>query len=215
MDSHGSDGPPRAVLIAALLIAVTGVVAVLVVAAVRQGPSAPDPVAISSVPAPQADSGECDALIGALPDELGDYHRASVVEPAPAGTAAWQTDDAGAEPLILRCGLTRPAEFVVGAPLQVVDAVQWFRVGEAGAGNDRVGEAGAGNGSVGEAGAGREGAGEGPGQEAGRSTWFAVDRPVYVALTLPTGSGPTPIQLLSATIADTLPDRPIDPGPVG
>ncbi len=205
MDSHSSDGPPRAVLIAALLIAVTGVVAVLVVAAVRQSPSAPDPVVISSVPAPQADSGECDALIGALPDELGDYHRASVVEPAPAGTAAWQADDAGAEPLILRCGLTRPAEFVVGAPLQVVDAVQWFRVGAAGAGND----------SVGEAGAGREGAGEGPSQEAGRSTWFAVDRPVYVALTLPTGSGPTPIQLLSATIAETLPDRPIDPGPVG
>src|ERR1700682_34950 len=35
----------------------------------------------------------------------------------------------------------------------------------------------------------------------GRSTWFAVDRPVYVALTLPKGSGPTPIQTISEVIA--------------
>ena len=34
---------------------------------------------------------------------------------------------------------------------------------------------------------------------AARSTWFAVDRPVYVALTLPAGSGPTPIQTAVAT----------------
>jgi hypothetical protein len=46
-----------------------------------------------------------------------------------------------------------------------------------------------------------------------RSTWFAVDRAVYVALTLPSGSGPTPIQTLSDTIAAKLPATPIDPGP--
>jgi hypothetical protein len=66
-------------------------------------------------------------------------------------------------------------------------------VGEAGAGKDTVGEAGAG--------------------EDTRSTWFAVDRAVYVALTLPSGSGPTPIQTLSDTIAATLPATPMHPGP--
>ena len=182
-------------LIAALVVAVGAVAAVLAVAALQQRRPASDPVAISTVPAPAADSADCAALIGALPDELGDYRRAAVVEPAPAGTAAWQSD-AGAEALILRCGLDRPTEFVVGAPLQVVDAVQWFRVGEARVGEARVGETG------------------GVGDEAGRSTWFAVDRPVYVALTLPAGSGPTPIQRLSAVISATLRQQAIDPAPL-
>lgn len=209
MDSQTGDGPPKAVLIVALVVAVAAVVAVLAVAAVQQRQPALEPIAISTVPAPRAESPECAALLGALPDQLGDYRRAPVLEPAPAGTAAWQSD-AGGEALILRCGLDRPAEFVVGAPLQQVDAVQWFRVGEAGAGGPRVGEAGAGGPGVGEAGAGAEAAGE---AGAGRSTWFAVDRPVYVALTLPAGSGPTPIQRLSAAITETLPEQPIDPAP--
>ncbi|MCV7169737.1 DUF3515 domain-containing protein, partial [Mycobacterium manitobense] len=113
--------------------------------------------------------------------------------------AAWRAEP-GAEPVVLRCGLDRPAEFVVGAPLQMVDAVAWFRVGEARAGEAGVGEADAGGGQSG---------------DGTRSTWYAVDRPVYVALTLPAGSGPTPIQLMSATITETLPARPADPAPVG
>ena len=204
MNSQTGDGPPKAVLISALVVAVGAVVAVLAVAAVRQRQPAPEPIAISTVPAPRAESPECGALIGALPDQLGDYQRAPVVEPTPPGTAAWQSD-AGGEALILRCGLDRPAEFVVGAPLQMVDAVQWFRVGETAAGAPGAGETGAAGPATGETAAG-EGA-------AGRSTWFAVDRPVYVALTLPAGSGPTPIQRLSAAIAETLPEQPIDPAP--
>ena len=47
-----------------------------------------------------------------------------------------------------------------------------------------------------------------------RSTWVCVDRPVYVALTLPTGSGPTPIQTMSDLIARTMPAVPVKPGPV-
>jgi hypothetical protein len=48
----------------------------------------------------------------------------------------------------------------------------------------------------------------------GRSTWFAVDRAVYIALTLPPGTGPTPIQTLSTTIAETMHERAVDPAPV-
>ncbi|MBX7430695.1 DUF3515 domain-containing protein [Mycobacterium sp. Y57] len=201
MNSQDGDGPPRGVLIAALVVAVGAVVAILVVAALRQRAPEAAPVAIAAVPAPEADGPDCRALIAALPDHLGDFHRAPLAEPAPAGTAAWRTDDGG-EPTILRCGLERPAEFVVGAPIQVVDAVQWFRVGEAGVGTSTAGEAGVGDGRVGEAGVGDV-----------RSTWFAVDRPVYVALTLPPGSGPSPIQGLSAAIARSLPATPVDPAP--
>jgi hypothetical protein len=127
-------------------------------------------------------------LIDALPERLGDYQRATPAEPAPSGAAAWRASPDG-EAIILRCGLDRPAEFVLGSPLQVVDEVSWFRVGEAGAGDDTE-------------------------ADAGRSTWFAVDRPVYVALTLPEGSGPTPIQEISQLIAKSLSARAITPAPV-
>lgn len=188
MNSQPVDGPPRRVLIAALVVAVGAVVAVLVVVAAQQRSPEQAPVAVAGGPAPRANSPECGTLLAQLPEQLGDYHRAPLLEPAPAGAAAWQAEGGG-EALILRCGLDRPAEFVMGTPIQMVDAVQWFRVGEAGVGPEPAGD--------------------------GRSTWFAVDRPVYVALTLPAGSGPTPIQSLSTTIAEVLPAVPPDPGPVG
>ena len=175
--NSSSDGPPRSLLIAAIAVAVAAIVAVLVVAVVRQLPEQLQPIPLPAVPAPQADGPECRALMKALPDRLGDYRLAPAAEPAPQGAAAWQAAP-DAEPVILRCGLERPAEFVVGAPLQVVDAVQWFEV-----------------------------------TDQDRSTWFAVDRPVYIALTLPAESGPTPIQEVSEVIAQTMSARPLDPAP--
>lgn len=174
-DEH--DGPPRSLIIAAVGVAVAAVIVLLTFAATRQAAPPDKPVAIAAAPAPQADSPQCRALVEALPEQLGDYRRAQAVEPVPAGAAAWQADPA-ADPVILRCGLDRPADFVVGTPLQVVDEVQWFEV-----------------------------------KAYGTSTWFAVDRGTYVALTLPPESGPTPIQLISKTIARTMPAQPLDPGP--
>ncbi len=46
------------------------------------------------------------------------------------------------------------------------------------------------------------------------STWFAVDRPVYVALTVPNGSGPTPLQDASTAISNSLAQTPLDPAPL-
>jgi len=173
-----SDGPPRAVLIAALAVAVVAVGVVLGLAATRRPPA--QPVAIASVPAPRADSPDCHRLLDALPAALGDFQRATAVDPVPAGAAAWRAGTDG-DAVILRCGLDRPAEFVVGTPIQMVNEVQWFRLDDS---------------------------------DTERSTWVSVDRPVYVALTLPTGTGPTPIQALSDLIARTMPVVPIQPGPV-
>lgn len=177
MQPESGDSPPRAVLIAATLVAVGALVGVLVFAVLRQPGSQPVPIA--TVPTPQATSAECDALTDALPDSLGDAPRAPVREPAPPATAAWRAGDGG-EPIILRCGLDRPGEFVVGAALQVVDGVQWFRIAEPGG---------------------------------ARSTWYAVDRAVYVGLTLPPDAGPTPIQQISAVIAESLSPTKIEPAP--
>jgi hypothetical protein len=173
-----SDGPSRVVLIIGLLLGIAAVGTVLAVAAAHQRPTNA-PVAIASAPAPEADSAGCHALLEAVPDRLGDYQRAPVIQPTPAGTAAWREPDGG-DPVIVRCGLDRPAEFVVGSAIQVVNAVQWFRI------DDPVSDV---------------------------STWVAVDRAVYVALTLPKRSGPAPIQRLSDAIADVLPAEPIRPGP--
>ena len=171
------DGPPRSLIIAAVGVAVAAVIVVLTFAATRQAAPPDRPVAIAAAPAPDAESPQCRALMDALPEQLGDYRRAEAVDPVPAGAAAWRADPE-ADPVILRCGLERPTDFVVGTPLQVVDAVQWFEA-----------------------------------SAHGSSTWFAVDRGVYVALTLPTGSGPTPIQLISKVLDRTIAALPLDPGP--
>ena len=171
------DGPTRALIITAIAIAVTALGVILAIAATRRPPTAP--VAIAAVPAPGAQSRQCQALLNTLPGSLGGLARADTAEPTPAGTAAWRGDG---DPVILRCGLGRPAEFVVGAPIQVVNDVQWFRIDDA---------------------------------AIGRSTWVSVDRPVYVALTLPAGYGPAPIQDMSGLIARTMDATPIRPGPPG
>ena len=177
-DAPVTDGPPRALLIAAVLVPVVAIGVVLAMAASLSTP--PAPVAIAALPAAQASTPECQGLLAALPDRLGDYQRAATADPTPAGAAAWRGDgEPGTEPVIMRCGLDRPAEFVIGAQIQMVDQVSWFRLAD---------------------------------PDTGRSTWVCVDRPVYVALTLPDGSGPTTIQTLSEAIERTLPATPIRPG---
>jgi Protein of unknown function (DUF3515) len=178
-----SEGPPRAVLIVALVLAV-GTLGVVLAIAVTRHPSLP-PVAIAAVPAPQAQGSACRTLLAALPQRLGDYQRAPTAQPAPAGTAAWRAGG-DSEPVVLRCGLDRPSDFVVGSPIQLVDRVQWFKEADP----------------------------QSAGKDA-RSTWYTVDRPVYVALTLPSGSGPTAIQQLSDLIDHTMAAVPISPSAAG
>src|ERR1700727_3466666 len=169
-----SDGPPRAALIAALVLAIGAVVVVLAIAPTHHHTA---PVVVAAVPAPRAHDAACQKLVDALPPRLGDYSRAALVHPAPVGSAAWQPAGEG-DSVVLRCGLDRPADFVVGSPIQQVDRVQWFEVSQ-----DQ------------------------------RSTWYAVDRPVYLALTLPPGSGPPPIPQLSELVDRTMPARPVAPWP--
>jgi hypothetical protein len=174
------EGPPRAAIIAAVVLTVVVIVGVLIFVAMRQAEPPVAQVAIAAAPAPLADSQQCHTLVSALPDSMGDFRRATPIAPAPAGTAAW-TGASGTDPVILRCGVERPADFVVGTPLQVVDEVSWF-----------------------------EARGD------GATTWYAVDHGAagnYVALTLPQGSGPTPIQTVSELIAKLMPARPLEPAP--
>ncbi|WP_256979172.1 MULTISPECIES: DUF3515 domain-containing protein [unclassified Rhodococcus (in: high G+C Gram-positive bacteria)] len=172
-----------AVIATAIALPVALVVGVLVAAiAVNRSP-VQDPVALGPVDSPDAASAQCTSLLDALPENLGDYTRAELADPAPAGVRAWVSAEENAEPVVLRCGLPRPIGFDVAAPLQVINGVQWFEVSGADDGIDA-------------------------------STWFVVDRGVYVALTIPGDSGPTPLQDASSAVSDALPQQPLDPAPL-
>jgi hypothetical protein len=116
-----------ALIATAVALPVALIVAVLVIAVIaRQHPSR-EPLALGSVPQPQANGQACTTLLPALPSALGSYTRADLAQPAPPATVGWQQPDGG-DPVVLRCGLERPAEFIKSAALQVINGVDWFEV---------------------------------------------------------------------------------------
>ncbi|MFD6395476.1 DUF3515 domain-containing protein [Nocardia sp. NPDC060249] len=124
LESHHSP----ALIATAVALPVVLIVAVLVAAFIAlRAPVEREPLALGPVPAPAADGPACQTLLPALPADLGDYTKATLVEPAPPATRAWQLPDGG-DPITLRCGLDRPLEFNRASPLTVIDGVKWFQV---------------------------------------------------------------------------------------
>jgi Protein of unknown function (DUF3515) len=159
-----------AVALAALLIAGVIVIPKLIEpsdsARPSPSPSTPPfgPVALVPVEAPDAGSAACASLIDALPAELTSgatvLRRRPIAEPAPPATVAW-----GENPVVLRCGLTRPPELTPTAELRLISGVNWLPVQ-----GDRA------------------------------TTWYLVDRAVYVALTVPDGTGTGVLQGISEVV---------------
>lgn len=179
---ESATGLHPALIATAIALPVALVVGIIVAAVMANRTPVREPVALGAVPSPLAESTECATLLGALPETFDSFTRAELADPAPVGAAAWQSEDV-TDPIVLRCGLERPAEFDQAAALDVVDGVQWFRV-------------------------------SGADQGLAASTWFVVDRGVYAAATIPDGTGPTPIQALSAAVSGALPQTPLDPAPI-
>lgn len=100
----------------------------------EQGPSPQQeaarrgPITLPAVPAPQAGSAECAAVLGALPPQLlvgpDPLPRRPVADPAPPGALAW--GDAGHDPVVVRCGLEAPAELQPTSQLTDVSGVEWL-----------------------------------------------------------------------------------------
>lgn len=195
-DANGSAKPHRphpALIATAVALPVALIVGIVVAAVIVSTASEPQadagPVAVSgSVPAPDGDSPACAGLLSALPESMGDYSRAELAEPAPEGAAAWRLD---ADTQNERAGDV-PVILRCG-----VNRPPEFRQGKPMQQVDDVQWFHVTDREVGEA----------------LSTWYAVDRPVYIALTLPGTSGSGPIQELSKTIAQTMPAQDIDPAP--
>lgn len=120
-------GAPRWPLGIALALAVALVVGVLIAAAMVRG-QAPGPLRLATLPAPSAGSVDCVRLLAALPEkldggEMGALERRQLAAPAPAGTAGW-----GEPPVVLRCGLDRPAELTATSRLLDVSGVQFLEI---------------------------------------------------------------------------------------
>ncbi|MFE3024368.1 DUF3515 domain-containing protein [Nocardia tengchongensis] len=116
-----------ALIATAVALPVALVVGLIVMGVLANRHHSRDPLALGAVPAPAAAGPECTALLPALPDKIGDYTTAELVQPAPPATHAWQLPDGG-DPIVVRCGLDRPLEFTKSSPLQVVNGVNWFEL---------------------------------------------------------------------------------------
>jgi hypothetical protein len=177
------NSPPRAVVAVSVALAVLLVAGVIVVSLVfgsredsAQPPPRTGPVALVPIPAPAAASSDCDTAVRGLPATLpsgsATLAKAPLAEPAPQAAVAWT--DQRSDPVVLRCGLDRPAELKQDTQLRVVDGVKWLPI-----------------------------------DGADSTTWFVVDRPVYIALTVPATAGTGPLQDIATAIAKTLPQVPL------
>src|SRR5699024_5531147 len=107
--AEDASGRSPALIATAVALPLMVLVGVIVFAVLATRSPALEPVVLGAAEAPEAESEQCTELIAAVPDELADLTRAEIVEPVPAGTAAWQDpDDPEADAVILRCGLDRP-----------------------------------------------------------------------------------------------------------
>ncbi len=128
---------PRVLVGLALALPVLLVAGVLVASVVLERAPVPDAATVRlTVPAvgtPAAASADCSRLFSGLPGGIptggGLRPRRVLADPAPAGTVAWGGED-GSAPIVLRCGLPRPAELTPTASLLDVDGVDWIAVAD-------------------------------------------------------------------------------------
>lgn len=116
----------RTTMYISLGLAVLLVLGVLVGARVYFQRVALQPVAMTELPAPEADSPECAALVDDLPDTLAGLKRAELAQPAPDGAAAWQASST--ERITLRCGVDAPAQYTPYAATEDLGGARWLRV---------------------------------------------------------------------------------------
>ncbi|MCE7007822.1 DUF3515 domain-containing protein [Kibdelosporangium philippinense] len=145
--------------------------------AVPPAPLRTGPVALVPVPAPNAGSADCTTLVQKVPATLQSgsttLTKAALAEPAPPASVAWT--DQRSDPIVLRCGLDKPAELKPDTQnLRAIDGVAWLPIDSETA-----------------------------------TTWYLADRPVYVALTIPRGTGTGPLQDISSLIGKTLTKKPL------
>lgn len=131
---------PSTAIAVTLPVLLAVVVAVIgITARVRAAGPDTSPLPVVPVEAPQAADARCTGLLAALDGDLPDGDTTLPVrplaEPIPPGVRAWA---ASPDPVVLRCGLPRPAELTRTSSLLVINGVQWLRIGDDGADQRRA-----------------------------------------------------------------------------
>jgi hypothetical protein len=106
------------------------VAAVVVVALRSASPSAPSgPLALPPESTPDGGSASCSDLLRALPTDLststGPAHPVSLAPPTP-GAAAWRAPGEVPDPVVLRCGVTKPVDLTITSALIDINGVSWL-----------------------------------------------------------------------------------------
>ncbi|WPF67079.1 MULTISPECIES: DUF3515 domain-containing protein [unclassified Corynebacterium] len=112
----------------ALILAVVAVLGAIVGARVVFERAANQPVTLSTIDAPEATSAACTALLERLPGEIGDYSRADLADPAPAGAVAWARTSQ--DRVTLRCGVHSPEQYTRVSTTETIDGVRWLQVSD-------------------------------------------------------------------------------------
>ncbi|MCF8606968.1 DUF3515 domain-containing protein [Gordonia sp. HY442] len=115
--------PLSPALIATLVAVPVMVIAVFIAFAAVKYSNRPDTesIPVDGYSTAQGEGSEkCAAFVDALPDRLGDFDEKTV----DGDTARWSRD--GSDPIVVRCGVSRPDELAPTSALQVIDPVQWF-----------------------------------------------------------------------------------------
>ncbi|MDD7941193.1 DUF3515 domain-containing protein [Actinomycetospora lutea] len=126
---------PRVLVGLALTVPVLLVAGVMVASLVLVREPVPDVdtvrLQVAAVPTPAAASADCSRLLSGLPGEMaterGMVARRVLADPAPPATVAWGGEH-GATPVVMRCGLPRPAELAGGGTTTVVNGVDYIEI---------------------------------------------------------------------------------------
>jgi hypothetical protein len=130
-------------------------------------------VTVTPPPSEPATAGPCARVIGVLPLRLAGLHaRRTATTPASPFVTAW-----GDPPIVLRCGVERPADLHPGSSAQFISAAG---VGKTGPYYDVTSTSGA-------------------------HVYTTVDRAVYIEISIPKTYASGPLPVLSNAISSVLP----------
>jgi hypothetical protein len=137
--------------------------------------SAPPPaITASAPPSDAAAEGPCAQVLSVLPVQLGPLTpRAVHTTPDSPNVVAW-----GDPPIVLRCGVARPAGFVPTSDVYNVGNVYWLAV-----------------------------------KQKSATVWTAIDRAVYLEVTVPAQQPYMPLPIIGAKLASKL--KPVCAVPEG
>jgi Protein of unknown function (DUF3515) len=121
--------PPVVIAIALPVLFAVVVAAIGIVGRVRGDelpPPETGPLAVAPVDSPDATGPGCSALLAALPSDVAGLPTRPVAQADQLpGVRAWA---AAPRPVVLRCGLPRPAELTPSSALLEVNGVRWLQL---------------------------------------------------------------------------------------